>query len=64
MEKGTPNELLKSGEVTHVCILIGCDSDELVLRKDESLGLGGEEGVLRTIVLHLNDVQPRLVLME
>lgn len=50
--------------MTHVCVLIGCDGYELGLWEDEGLGLGGEEEVLRTILLHFDDVQPWLVLMK
>ena len=42
----TANELVGSGKATHVCVLIGCDSDELCLREDKGLGFGGKEGVL------------------
>lgn len=49
---------------TYICVLIGCDGDELRLREDEGLSFGREEGILCAVLLHLHDVETRLVLVE
>lgn len=50
--------------MTHICVLIGCHRDELRLWEDEDLGLGGQEGIVRAVLLHLHHVQTRLVFMQ
>lgn len=49
---------------THVCVLVGGDGDELGLREDEGLSFGGKEGLLGAVLLHLHDVETRLVLVQ
>lgn len=50
--------------MTHICVLISSDSDELSLLEDEDLSFGGEEGIVRAVLLHLHDVKTWLVLMK
>lgn len=50
--------------MTYICVLISGDGDELRLREDKGLSFGREEGILRTVLLHLHDVKTRLILVQ
>lgn len=50
--------------LTYICVLVSGDGDELCLGENEGLSFGREEGVLRTVLLHLHHVQARLVLVQ
>lgn len=53
-----------SDDATYICILVGSDGNELSLRKDKRLSFRGQEGILRSILLHFHDVKTWLVFME
>lgn len=48
----------------HLRILVGGHGDELGLLEGEDVRVGSAAGCLRLPIVHLDDVQPRLVLME
>lgn len=50
--------------MTHVCILVGSDCNELGLGEDEGEWLTTAEGIFCSILLHLRDMQAWLVLVE
>lgn len=48
----------------YVCVLVSRYSDKLVFRESEGLCFSFAAHVLHTILCHLHDVQPRLVLVQ
>lgn len=48
----------------YVCVLVSRYSDKLVFRESEGLCFSFAANVLNTILCHLHDVQPRLVLVQ
>lgn len=50
--------------VTYISVLVGCDCNELRLWKREALSLHFTVQVLHSLLRHLHNVQPWLILMQ